>query len=140
MAIRERVATLVIDASIANTWVFEDESHPRADAALAEVLNRGGLVTRHWHLEVRNALVVGERRGRITQGESRRGLLYLSGLPLQTDANADLDAAFDMARLYDLSMYDAMYLELAVRDGLTLATLDRGLERAASTAGVDVLT
>ena len=44
MAVRERVVTLVIDASVANSWIFEDESHPRADAALAEVLNSGGWV------------------------------------------------------------------------------------------------
>ncbi|MCY4653352.1 MAG: type II toxin-antitoxin system VapC family toxin [Dehalococcoidia bacterium] len=139
MAVRERVVTLVIDASVANSWIFEDESHPRADAALAEVLNSGGWVTRHWHLEVRNALLVGERRGRITPRESSVGLSYLDGLRLQTDAAADLDHVLDLARIYGLSMYDAMYLELAVRRHLTLATLDRGLERAASAAGIEVL-
>ena len=138
MAVREGVSVLVLDASVANTWIFEDESHPRADAALAEVLNSGGFVTRHWHLEVRNALIAGERRGRISLSESIRGLLYLSGLPLQTDTEADLGAAFDLARLYNLSMYDAMYLELALRLGLPLATLDRGLGRAASEAGVEM--
>ena len=139
MAVCARVSTLVIDASVANTWIFEDESHPRADAALVEVLNSGGWVTRHWHLEVRNALIVGERRGRIALRESIRGLLYLSGLPLQTDTEADLNAAFRLARLYDLSMYDAMYLELALRQELPLATLDRGLAQAASEAGVETM-
>ena len=139
MAVREGVRVLVLDASVANTWIFEDESHPRADAALAEVLNSGGFVTRHWHLEVRNALIAGERRGRISLIESIRGLLYLSGLPLQTDTEADLGAAFNLARLYNLTMYDAMYLELALRLGLPLATLDRGLGRAASAAGVEAL-
>ena len=139
MAVRERVSELVLDASVANAWIFEDESHPRADAALADVLNIGGFVTRHWHLEVRNALIVGERRGRISLRDSIRGLLYLSGLSLQTDTEADLDAAFGLARLYGLSMYDAMYLELALRKRLPLATLDRGLERAALAAGVEVL-
>ena len=105
MAVRERVNALVIDASVANAWIFEDESHPRADAALVEVLNSGGLVTRHWHLEVRiTALLVGERRGRITPRNSRGGLSYLSGLRLQTDTEANLDAAFDLARLYGLTM------------------------------------
>ena len=139
MAVRERVSVLVIDASVANAWIFEDESHPRADAALAEVLNSGGFVTRHWHLEVRNALLVGERRGRITTGESRGGLAYLGGLRLETDTATDLDHALNLARIYGLSMYDAMYLELAVRRRMTLATLDQDLERAASAAGVEVL-
>ncbi len=139
MAVCARVSTLVIDASVANTWIFEDESHPRADAALVEVLNSGGWVTRHWHLEVRNALIVGERRGRIALRESIRGLLYLSGLPLQTDTEADLNAAFRLARLCDLSMYDAMYLELALRQELPLATLDRRLAQAASESGVETM-
>jgi predicted nucleic acid-binding protein len=133
------MSTLIIDASVANAWIFEDESHPRADAALAEVLNSGGLVTQHWHLEVRNALLVGERRGRIMPAESRGGLSYLGGLRLETDTAANLDHALDLARLYSLTMYDAMYLELAVRRRMTLATLDRGLERAAAGAGVKVL-
>ena len=140
MATRERVITLVIDASVANAWIFEDESHPSADAALTEVLRNGGLVTRHWHLEVRNALIIGERRGRSTPEESRRGLSYLGGLRLQTDIAADLDHALDLARIYNLTMYDAMYLELAIRREFPLATLDRQLTRAASEAGVETLS
>lgn len=63
----------------------------------------------------------------------------MSGLPLQTDTEADLNAAFRLARLCDLSMYDAMYLELALRQELPLATLDRGLAQAASEAGVETM-
>ena len=66
-------------------------------------------------------------------------LSFLNRLPLQTDTEANVDAAFDLARIYNLTMYDAMYLELALRIRLPLATLDRGLSRAASVAGVEVL-
>ena len=133
------MSVLVIDASVANAWIFEDESDPDADAALAEVLNSSGWITRHWHLEVRNALLVGERRGRITQEASMGGLAYLGGLRLQTDTEADPDHALDLARIYGLSVYDAMYIELAVRRNLVLATLDHRLAQAASEAGVETM-
>ena len=60
-------------------------------------------------------------------------------MPSQTDAQANLDAAFDLARLYGLTMYDAMYLELALRHRLPLATLDRQLAQAAADAGAETL-
>ena len=140
MAIRERMSEFVVDASVAAVWIFEDETHPIADIALAEIQDNGnGLVPRHWYLEVRNALIVGERRRRIRSDQLTQRLSFLNELPLQTDTRANLDAAFEMARIYDLSMYDAMYLELAHRRRLLLVTLDRGLSRAASAAGVEVL-
>ena len=68
MAIRQRVIEFVLDASVAAVWIFEDESHPIADIALAEIRGGGsGIVTGHWHIEVRNALLMGERRGRIAE-------------------------------------------------------------------------
>ena len=131
---------LVIDASIATTWILEDESHAVAEAILDAVISEGvGVVTRHWHLEVRNALLMSERRGRIMSENVGGQLSFLNRLPLQTDTEANIDTAFDLARLYNLTMYDAMYLELALRIRLPLATLDRGLSRAASVAGVEVL-
>ena len=63
----------------------------------------------------------------------------MNGLSVQTDTDADLDTVFHLARLYNLTMYDAMYLELALRHGLPLATLDRRLAQAASDAGVETL-
>ena len=139
MAIRPRMMSFIVDASVAVVWMFEDESHPIADIALAEIRGDGdGFVTRHWHLEVRNALLMGERRGRIAPGYLRNRLSFLSELPVQTDTNANLDTVFHLARLHNLTMYDAMYLELARRLMMPLATLDRGLIRAASEAGVEM--
>jgi predicted nucleic acid-binding protein len=140
MAIRQRVTWFVVDASVAVVWIFDDEFHPIADITLAEIRrNSSGVVTGHWHLEVRNALLMGERRGRIASEEVGDRLSTLNGLTVQTDLDADLDAVFHMARLYNLTMYDAMYLELALRRSLPLATLDRRLTRAASDAGVETL-
>ena len=133
--------SFIVDASVAAVWVFDDESDPIADIALAEISgDSAGVVTSHWHLEVRNALLMGERRGRIALGELGDRLSFLNGLPVQTDTNANLDAVFHLARLYNLSMYDAMYLELAIRRRLPLATLDRRLAQSASAAGIEALS
>ena len=131
----------VIDASVAVTWLFEDETHAGAVALLAAVRdgNSVGFVTRHWHLEVRNALLIGERGGRITLEQIGASLALLNELPLHTDTEADLDVALYLARRYDLTIYDAVYLELAVRRRLPLATFDRRLGSAASEAGLDTL-
>ena len=83
---------------------------------------------------------MGERRGRISLDEAALVLQFLNALPLTTDDVARLDAALDLARLYDLTIYDAVYLELALRARFALATLDAKLRRAASQAGVTTLT
>ena len=140
MAIRQRVISFIVDASVAAVWIFEDESHPIADIALAEIRGGGSaIVTGHWHIEVRNALLMGERRGRIAEEYIGDRLAFLNGLSVQTDTDPNLDAVFQLARLYNLTMYDAMYLELALRQELPLATLDRRLAQAASEAGVETM-
>ena len=141
MAIRQRVISFIVDASVAAVWMFEDESHPIADIVLAEFRGDGdGFVPQHWYLEVRNALLMGERRGRIAHEDIGDRLSFLNRLTVQTDEEVNLDAVFRLARLYNVTMYDAMYLELALRRNLPLATLDRRLAQAASDAGVETLT
>ena len=140
MEVRERVISFIVDASVAAVWMFEDESHPVADIALAEIRGDGdGFVPQHWYLEVRNALLMGERRGRVAHEDIGDRLSFLNGLTVQTDEDVNLDAVFHLARLYNVTMYDAMYLELAIRRRLPLATLDRRLARAASDAGVETM-
>ena len=63
----------------------------------------------------------------------------MNGLSVQTDTDVNLDTVFYLARQYNLTMYDAMYLELALRQGLPLATLDRRLAQAASDVGVEAM-
>ena len=130
---------IVIDVSVAVTWVYHDESDARADAALTEVAEGGGLVPQHWHLEVRNALLVGERRGRITPDEVHERLSGLDELSLRTDTEPDLGEALALARSHNLSFYDAIYLELASRRQAALATLDSRLRRAALAEGLQTL-
>lgn len=128
---------LVIDASIAASWVLEDESDPRAESVQTEVERNGCLVPQHWHLEIHNTLIMAERRRRITRQAADLGLDFLKSLPIVTDSEHELDAA--LARSYELSFYDAMYVELALRRGASLATLDGPLRRASIAEGVSLV-
>ena len=127
---------LVVDASVALAWLFDDEVEPRADKVLELLEEDGALVPQLWHLEMRNSLLMAERRGRLSAGEVKERLDTLRSLPIRTDAESDLQSAFDLARARGLSFYDALYLELAKRESAELATLDEALGQAALTEGV----
>lgn len=89
-----------------------------------------------WWFEVRNILVVNERRRRITASATAAFLLHLARLRVRVDRLPDENAVLRLARTYRLSVYDSAYLELAQREGLPLATLDAALQRAAAGEGV----
>ncbi len=133
------MSRFVLDASVAVAWLLDDEEEARADAALGQLETEVGLVPQFWHLEVRNALLAAERRRRIRVHEVDERLRTLAGLPVRTDTEPRIGTAFALARTHRLSMYDAMYLELAQRSDAPLATLDKALARAAGAAGL-VLT
>lgn len=126
----------VLDASVVLAWLFDDEQDPRANAALTRLGEDGGIVPHLWHLEVRNALLVAERRGRVTHDQAAQRLGELQKLPIQTDANTNFDAAFSLARTHRLSFYDAVYLELARRRNIPLVSVDAALDRAATAEGL----
>ena len=126
----------VLDASVAVAWLFDDESDRRAEFVLTRLKNEQAVVPQHWMLEVRNSLLVGERRGRIRANEVDERLDGLRALPLRTDTEPDLGVAFALARAHRLSIYDAIYLELAKRNGIVLATLDDRLKQAALGEGL----
>ena len=125
------MSEIVVDASIAAAWLFDDEFDQRTAAMLSNVSGGVGIVPRHWHLEMRNALLMGERRGRIEPEHIAARLDGLNRIHLRTDPEPDLDAAFSLARARGLTIYDAVYLELALRRRAALATLDGRLRRAA---------
>ena len=127
---------LVVNASVVVAWLFDDEDEPRADRTLEQLVDDGALVPQLWHLETRNSLLTAERRGRLSAGEVKERLDALKDLPISTDEEPDLQSAFDLARAHGLSLYDALYLELAKREGAELATLDGPLGRAAVAEGV----
>lgn len=121
----------VLDASIAACWAFDDEDHPAAALALERVREDDVLVPGIWWFEVRNMLIVNERRGRITEGDTAAFLRGLSRLGIAIDRSPDEGVVLALARRHGLTVYDASYLELSLREGLALATLDGDLARAA---------
>jgi predicted nucleic acid-binding protein len=133
------VSSFVLDASATLAWCFEDGGTVRAAAVLECLRDREALVPPLWLLELANGLVGAERRGRITRAESTRFLGLVAELPIRIDQTSTLNLAssvMELARQYDLSAYDAAYLELALRLGQPLATLDGRLRSAADRAGV----
>ena len=134
----------VLDASISAVWALSDESNPLAtqilDVWVANPLNPDiAFVPSLWWFEIRNLLVINERRKRINSVESSSFLHVLASFPIEIDEEPDEKTIFDLARLYQLSFYDATYLEVARRRALPLATLDKTLKTAAETAGVPLL-
>jgi predicted nucleic acid-binding protein len=135
------VSAGVIDSSIALTWCFEDEASPETDRLFERVSDDGAIVPAIWHLEVANVLLQAERRGRISQGEIARRLTLIAELPITVDQET-LPRAWRevtaLARAEKLTTYDAAYLELAMRLGLSLMTKDQELAAAARRMGVHV--
>jgi predicted nucleic acid-binding protein len=130
----------VLDASITACWAFQDEGHPDASLAFQQMRAEEAVVPCLWWFEVRNILVVNERRRRIGESDTAGFLLNLSRLRVRTDRLPEGDALLRLARTHRLSVYDAAYLELAQRESLPLATLDADLRRAAAEEGVALLS
>lgn len=132
----------VIDASVVLAWCFEDESSADADLVLERLELEDALAPAHWPLEIANALRAAERRGRIEAAELPRLRALLAALPVEV-APVELMTAIvgvlDAARTYDLTAYDAAYLDLASVRGLPLATVDERLRAACGLAGVEVV-
>jgi predicted nucleic acid-binding protein len=122
----------VLDASITACWAFQDEDHPDASGAFDRMRAEEGVVPSLWWFEVRNILIVNERRRRITESDTAAFLLSLSRLRIRVDRVPDENGVLRLARVHRLSAYDAAYLELAQREGLPLATLDADLRKAAA--------
>lgn len=130
---------LVLDASITFAWLFDDESSAIADAVFERVMSSGGHVPTIWGLEVANTLIVAERRKRITRAQLLVHARRLQTIPLQVDTETMSDpisSILPLALRWNLTVYDAAYLELAIRRALPLATLDERLRAAAASAGI----
>jgi predicted nucleic acid-binding protein len=120
-------------------WGFDDEEDDYATAILNRMPNLQVYVPSLWPLEVANALLVGERRRRTTPADAARFLTILDSFPIDIDDETVSRAWPDtmhLARAHNLSAYDAAYLELSLRRGLPLATLDDRLKAAATAVGV----
>ena len=130
---------LVLDSSICLSWFFPDERTNFTDTALDVAANEECWVPSLWRLEFSNALLVAERRRRLTRAERLQMLDEASRLRLRVDAHVhDLRQISSLASQHGLSAYDSAYLELAMRLGVPMITLDKDLAAAGATAGLTV--
>jgi predicted nucleic acid-binding protein len=138
------VSWLVLDASTVLTWCFPDETSQKA-VEISERIAAGDRVTvpAFWRHEILNALLVGERRKRLTRDLSQAFLDDLNRLPVDVDEQATSAIVFDvtqaLCRKHGLTSYDAAYLELAMRGGHALATVDDAMRKAAIAENVSLI-
>jgi predicted nucleic acid-binding protein len=130
----------VLDASVTACWFFPDEIHPDAFEAWRRSDTDPMLVPLHWWFEVRNTILMAERRGRVDARYISYVLTRLAQLPFVEDEKPDDESVLDLARRHRLTFYDAAYLELAKRERVALATLDDRLAKAAAAEGVPLVT
>jgi predicted nucleic acid-binding protein len=133
----------VVDASVVLTWCFPDENSALA-RKVAQMFKQGdsAIAPSFWPHEVLNALLVGERRKRISTVLVRTFLSDVGALPItlqEVPAEAVFDRIQSLSRAHGLTTYDAAYLDLAQSNGLPLATLDVDLIRACSKTGVELI-
>lgn len=134
--------SFVLDSSVTMRWFFGD-GKPQELAYAGKVLDAmrqdSALVPMTWGLELANVIVTTEARALVTEARSGAFLEMLEGVDIEVDAATfahALSGTLQLARRYKLSAYDASYLELALRLGVPLATLDEDLQKAAKKAGV----
>jgi len=132
----------VLDASVTVAWALTDEDNAYVRQVLRSLDPTKAFVPAIWPLEVSNALLAAERRGRLSQMDIEQFLSFLWQLPIKVEVlqteqlPAENSAILALARMYQLSVYDAAYLHLAMYHGCPLATTDAALRQAAGRAGV----
>lgn len=133
---------IVLDASVALSWVLPGEDEDLAERVLLMIREEGCLVPAIWTLEVGNAITMAEREGRMTGAQGKKALQLLQGLPIRVtipSMEADFGQVIALARRHQLTTYDASYLELALRANSRLATLDKLLASTGGKMGIDVV-
>jgi len=129
----------VLDASVVITWALRNEVHPLADLALVRLESGSAITPAIFWYEIRNVLVLNERRGRITSVDAGQFLGELGRLHIEIEFPGSGASVLATARKRGLSVYDAAYLALAMRENIPLATLDKNLEAAAIAEGIALL-
>lgn len=133
------MADLVIDASLASAWCFPDERTDYTNGVLQAVSSSlESFAPRLWAYEIRNSVLMGLRRGRITKTDAEGFLDSLDDLNIRLTDPVSYDAVFELAETNGLTVYDAAYLDLAIRESAQLASLDNDLRRAAVKAGISL--
>jgi predicted nucleic acid-binding protein len=134
--------SLVLDSSVTLAWIYSDELTESVRQVFEQVIVSRAWVPTLWRLEVANSLHVAVRRQRIGASFRDASLADLAVLNIVSDPDTDSFAwstTLNLADRYQLTLYDAAYLELAQRLALPLATLDRDLRAAAASLGIKLL-
>lgn len=134
--------SLVLDCSATMANIFEEERTIAIEDVFSRIAISGGWIPALWKIEVANTLNVGMKRGRINMVDRQKALLHLSSLPIFLDSQTDFfcwNRTIGLAEQYKLAVYDATYLELALRRSLPRATLDQDLRTAAQAEGIPLL-
>ena len=133
----------VVDASVAIAWIHPAQATEATNNLRAQLKNGWPLVVPAiWFQETANALLVLERRKKLQANERQQALLALKSLNLKIDHDGIANVfsrTSELADAHGLSVYDATYLELAVREQLPLATNDPALREAAANCGTQLL-
>lgn len=132
----------VLDCSVAISWYFADEKTEKINQLRDQLFEGVIIVPLLWSIEICNVITVACKRGRIKSEEAQQLLVDLKNLPDAFDSETEAmvwEYSFQLAQQYELSVYDAVYLELAIRKNCPLATLDKSLKEACVAAGVIVL-
>lgn len=136
--------SFVLDNSVTMRWLLKSSKpsdQAYAESVLTALIDVDAYVPSLWHLEVGNVLINAEKYGDLKLGDSEGFISRLESLPIYVDeetANKALNRTLNMAREYKLSSYDVAYLELAIRKGMPIATLDKDLRKAAVKANVSI--
>jgi predicted nucleic acid-binding protein len=131
----------VVDNSVVMSWCFKDETNQYADAVLDCLSETTAFVPAIWPFEVVNVLLVAERKKRLSEADSVRFITLLSQLPIivaHEGPQRMMKDVLALARSNNLSSYDASYLDLSMRKGIPIATLDNSLIEASKKTSVPI--
>lgn len=131
--------SFVLDASVAASWFLPDEFNEVAAEARSRITHGGAWAPGLWWYEIRNVLITSERKNRLASGTADVAAAMLRKLPIVLDHEPSEVSILKLCRQHRLTVYDAAYLELALREALPLATLDAALIAAARAEGVRLL-
>ena len=136
------MSQFVLDCSVSAAWCLRDETSAGAQAILDRLEQDTAIVPALWGYEMGNVLLIAEHQGRITSAIAAREIELLLQLPITVvdlDKSRLLGEVRELGRKYELSVYDASYLDLALQTALPLASFDNDLVQAAKTCGIELI-